>query len=334
MNKNRILFSLVICIIVLAYPIYMSTDYISKKIDEDKYVKLGFAVENNTLYNLKLVEKKIDRRVDIFHIFQKINETPKLNTIQNALDEGYTVLLTVEPWEGWNINTTKYVPSALLNGSIDADIDRWAISLNSLEFKKGKIVVRTMHEMNGNWYPWSAYSKETNYPEDSRDAYIHIVKRFRNVSDRLLFMWGLNYRGNRFVENKGTEYFYETDKINPGDQYYDMIGISGYNRISKIHSWKTFSELYGPIYLNIINVTNRSIWMAEISSVSEGGNKAEWISDTFYQTAHNYPRIDAIVWFDENKIFQDHIVDWAFDSTEESEIAFKKSVEYENMKRG
>lgn len=331
MNKERLIFSFIVCIVVFIYPIIQIGNSLSLKVDTDEFLELGFAVENNTLYNLKLVEKGIDRKVDIFHIFQKINEEPKLDTMQKALDEDYTILLTLEPWQGNGKNNDIYNPNAIINGSIDQDIDRWAIELNSLKFDKGKLIIRTMHEINGNWYPWCAYSKNSS-PENSKLAYMHFVNRYKIINDKTLFMFGINYRGKKFSGN-GTQDIYDVDETLVDEKYYDIIGISGYNRVSKYHTWKSFDEIYNPIYANLTDRTNKSIWIAEISSVSNGGDKAEWIKDMFDQVKFNFTRIDAVVWFDENKWYMGNVTDWAFDSTPESGIAFKESVRIENMRK-
>jgi mannan endo-1,4-beta-mannosidase len=331
MKKERIFYSLFISVIIIIYPVLYSVENISNNVDSDEYIKLGFSVENNTLYNLKLVEKGIGRRVDIFHVFQKINETPKLETFQEALDEGYTVLLTLEPWDGVSDNKKKYSPASIINGSIDSDIDKWARALNDLNFDKGDFIIRTMHEINGNWYPWSAYAEKSS-PEQSKLAFIHFTTRFKKNNNKTLFMFGINFRGNRYSDGN-IEYIYNVGETLLDDKYYDIIGISGYNRVSKYHEWKTFSELYDPIYSDLKKRTNKPIWIAEISSVSREGDKAEWIRDMFYQVKNNYPNIDSIVWFDENKVFLGEVMDWAYDSTPESGFAFREAVRSENMKK-
>lgn len=330
MNKERVLFSLFVCMIVLIYPIMFMIDQLSTPGD-DEYVKLGFAVENNTLYNLRLVEKDIRRKVDIFHIFQKIDEEPKLETMQQALDEGYIVLLTIEPWSGRENDSAIYSPSRVIKGSIDEDLDRWAVKLSSLDFKKGKLIVRTMHEINGNWYPWSAYI-EGSSPELSKSAYVHIVERLRKENNNLIFMFGVNYKGFRYDSRTGSvQELYNVSDLLPPDEYYDIAGISGYNRYPD--KWLTFPQLYDSIYANLIAGTDKPVWIAEISSVSKGGDKAEWINDMFYNVRHKYNRIEAIVWFDENKWFQDEIVDWAYDSTPQSRDVFKECVKLKNMRK-
>lgn len=332
MNKERILFSLIICIIILIYPIMFTAEHLPMIIHSDDYIKLGFAVENNTLYNIKLTEKEIGRRVDIFHIFQKIDEEPKLEDMQEILDSGYTLLLTLEPWPGRKNLTNNYTPRAIINGSIDQDIDKWVIALSSLKFTKGKFIIRTMHEINGNWYPWGAYTKGSS-PEDSKNAYIYMVNKLRYANRDIMFMYGIHYRGIRYDNKNGTEFIYDIDNILPDEEYYDIIGLSGYNRFSKNYKWRSFDELYRPMYINLTNATNKSIWIAEISTISKGGDKAEWIKDMFDQIRNNYTRIDAIVWFDENKWFEGEITDWRFDSTEDSKITFIQSVKFDNMKK-
>lgn len=324
MKIKRIIFSLLVLSIVLIYPtIYIGQSIIEIR-DKDKYIKLGFVVENNTLYNLKIIEKKIDRKADAFQIFQKITEEPKIAEIQEAIDRGYIVLIALEPWNGYVIdgNYTKYEPLAITNGSIDEDIARWDRAFKSLKYKKGDLVIRVGHEVNGDWYPWGAFWKN-NTMESSTEEYRYIISRLRD--ERLLRLWSLN-RKTFGYEGEWQPY----EKFYPGDKYVDIIGISSYNR--KEDQWMNFSYLYGTIYKDVSRF-NKPIWIAEMSSISIGGDKAEWIRDSFDQIRNNYTKIEAVFWFNENKIFQGELKDWQFDSTDASGITFREVVKKENMKR-
>lgn len=324
MKLNRLIFSLFILVIVMAYPIYFYVG--SAQNSGNDQIKIGMSVENNTLYNFKIVEKKIDRRLDSVSIFQKITEEPKTKDIQEFLDRGYTVMITLEIWNGTEIsdNYTMYEPTSVLNGSIDDDINKWSQSIKSLKYDKGKLAIRTLHEINGDWYPWAAFWRN-NTVEDAVNEYKYITNR---ISDgKVLRIWGLNRRTFGYKDR-----WVSWEKFYPGNNYVDIVGVSAYNRYDK--NWMNLTNLYGVIHKDLIKLNiSKPVWITEISSISKGGNKAEWITETFNDVKNNYHEIKMVFWFNENKMFNDTIKDWEFDSTPESADAFKEAIKYENLRR-
>ena len=62
--------------------------------------------------------------------------------------------------------------------------------------------------------------------------------------------------------------------------------------------------------------------VAETASTEQAGNKASWITDAFAtQIPSNFPRIKAVIWFNENKE-----ADWRIESSPAARAAFARAV--------
>ena len=78
--------------------------------------------------------------------------------------------------------------------------------------------MRTGWEFNGNWQPWAAAGKTSDY----RGAFRKFVSAFRAVSDRFVFEWSPN------IGDLGMN----PEDAWPGNDYVDIIGLSVYTHDS------------------------------------------------------------------------------------------------------
>ena len=78
--------------------------------------------------------------------------------------------------------------------------------------------------------------------------------------------------------------------------------------------------LFAQPYDRIAALGPQPIWVAEVASVEQGGDKAAWIRDMLTTTA--FPRLEAVVWFDENKG-----ADWRIRSTDSAVQAFREHLD-------
>jgi hypothetical protein len=78
--------------------------------------------------------------------------------------------------------------------------------------------------------------------------------------------------------------------------------------------------------------------IGETSSAETGGSKSRWIDDAFRQLATSYPKIRAVVWFNDDEGGQD----WPIESSASSEKSFRAAISsdryagnaYRNLKGG
>ncbi|HEY1188796.1 MAG TPA: hypothetical protein VGE74_14170, partial [Gemmata sp.] len=76
--------------------------------------------------------------VQIEHVFVNANDPAfAASEIRRISEAGMVPMVTVEPWDG--------IPEI-------GDKARWVSAL----FRRGRVLVRFCHEMNGSWYPWAS----------------------------------------------------------------------------------------------------------------------------------------------------------------------------------
>jgi len=256
------------------------------------------------------------RRVDIVHWFQPWGSGDWIVSPQPALIEavsatGRTPLITWEPWDP-RINSPDqrhFGLAWIASGAYDALISEWAQQLRDTG---RRVYLRPMHEMNGDWYPWAGSVNDNNDPQQYIAAWRHIVDIFRGQgAANVRFVWSPNHvdaPGNRM------ESFY------PGSDYVDVLAADGYNwgaAMPQFGGWRAFGEIFRDAYARLGKLGSQPIWITEIGSAPEGGDKAAWVRDMF-ATAKRMRRLRAIVWFNVDKER-----DWRADSTPQVAAAFR-----------
>ncbi|HWH84343.1 MAG TPA: glycosyl hydrolase [Burkholderiaceae bacterium] len=167
--------------------------------------------------------------------------------------------------------------------------------------------IRLAHEMNGNWYPWSAA-----IGGNSAQAYVVMWQRVLGIfwakgldSHTVQWIWAVNHED---ASPAHAEDYY------PGDAYVNWIGVDGYNwgASQSWSSWSRPDQVFAPMVARLRGVSTKPLALTETaSSTSLPGKvdvaaKSQWISELFaYATA---PGTGArmIVWFNEDKE-----TDWA-----------------------
>jgi beta-mannanase len=104
----------------------------------------------------------------------------------------------------------------------------------------------------------------------------------------------------------------------PGDEYVDWVGIDGYNwgTTQTWSSWMAYPTIESAIYGTYSQ--SKPIMTAETASCEQGGNKAQWISDTQAAAKTQFPDIRAFIWFDESKE-----CDWRVNSSQTALNAYQ-----------
>lgn len=211
-------------------------------------------------------------------------------------------------------STPSNVEVLIAKGKYDTYIRNWSTRLKTfLSGSDGiyntsddrRAYIRLGHEMNGNWYPWSA-AMGGNSPND----YINMWKHTKAIFDskgldakHLQWVWCVN---NTDVGGYSAESYY------PGDAYVNWIAIDGYNwGTSQTWSrWESPEEVFSPMVSRLRAITNKPLTITEVASTTARGAgtditaKTQWLTDTFnYAIAQN---INMIIYFNEDKE-----TDWA-----------------------
>lgn len=171
------------------------------------------------------------------------------------------------------------------------------------------VFLRFAHEMNGNWYPWGGA-----YPKTFKEAWKRIHRIFREEgASNVVWVWCPN------VMSVPQESWNRAEAYYPGNEYVDWIGVDGYNwgNTQKWSRWLDFSEIFEGFYKQFADL--KPIMIAETSSAEGGGNKAEWIARMRHSLKTDFPKVKALIWFQEEKE-----VDWRVNSSEASRRAFQE----------
>ncbi len=154
-----------------------------------------------------------------------------------------------------------------------------------------------MHEMNGNWYPWGATIGD-NTPELYIQAWRRMVSIFRDHgATNVKFVWCPVPWSVPDTPDTQLEDYY------PGTGFVDILSLDGYNWGSEHPDWggwQSFESVFGEAYKRLTRLGPQPVWIAEVGSAPQGGDKAAWVRD-MWKTARTMPRLEAIVWFDQDK---------------------------------
>ena len=209
----------------------------------------------------------------------------------------------------------------VLNGKHDDYIDRFASDAKKLE---KEVLIRFLHEFNGNWYVWSGNKngKENGGPEKVIAVWKYVVDRFNNVgADNVKWLWVPHGPST----DLSTEAWNNVSNYWPGTDYVDWIGLDGYNFYPKdpwggVRPLRDFDNCFRALYDSCAVLGNHPMMIAEFGTgefQSEDFNKAAWITDAFGKIKNEYPRIKIFTWFNINKE-----LDWRVNSSPEALQAF------------
>jgi hypothetical protein len=258
---------------------------------------------------LEAAESLAGTHAGVVHFFISDSESFPAARCQSVADHGSTPLVTLE---FWSIGSTGL--TAITNGSKDAYITKFA---DAAKAYGGEVWLRPFHEMNGNWYPWGG-SVGSNSASKLVAAWKHVHDIFvAEGATNVKFVWCVN---NDSVPSGSAN---AISAYWPGDAYVDYAAMDGYNAgtTQSWSSWRPFTNVFGAAYSTVAGLTSKPIFIAETSSVEQGGSKAAWVTDMFSSIASKFPRLIGVCWFDELKTY-----DWRIESSTASADAFRTSL--------
>lgn len=224
---------------------------------------------------------------------------------------GITPEITWEPWNPSDgVNQPQYDLASIIDGSHDAYIRNWARQIKAWH---GTVKLRFAQEMNANWYPWCE-GVNGNAPGAYRTAWQHVYNIFKSVGTRnVIWVWSPN------TQFPGSTPFSASW---PGDSYVSQVALDGYNWGSTRSDtrWQSFSQVFSPSVNALTALTQKPLYIGEVASAEDGGNKASWITNMFAVLKAS-PAIKGFVWFDHDKE-----TDWRINSSTASLAAFRSGL--------
>ena len=238
---------------------------------------------------------------------------------------------------------SEYTLSHIINGDLDGYLTKYAGDIVRTNLP---VVIRFDHEMNGNWYPWSA-GMYNNTPAKFVEAWRHIWTVFNNVgaNSNVIWLWSPSRIDNLKPHATTGGGVGQTDLAEdyPGDQYVDWVGASMYLRVTK--TGPTYSATFGKTVSALEALCNKPLFIPETAAVETDSTtgadvsalKAEWIANAFAGFLAD-PRIVGFLWFNNPATATVNGVpvtnNWRIDSSTAALSAFQRGVSSTDFSSG
>ena len=186
--------------------------------------------------------------------------------------------------------TDKNMIYEILDGEYDQFINAYTKLVSS--YPHVTVLFRPFNEMNGDWCNYSAFHTSRD-PQLYVELYRYLYEKFEAAGcNNTIWVWNPNeisfpnYKWN-------SEFLYY-----PGDGYVDVYGITGYNTGTYYEgeTWRSFDEIYAPVYERALLINEKPIMITEFSCSSVGGDKVKWIEDMFLSLP-KYDKIKVGIWW-------------------------------------
>jgi len=253
----------------------------------------AFIADKPTRKAIRQFQKDFGKKPYLVMVFIDWDKFIEDEIIADVYSSDCVLFVTWEPWYAAGKKGINY--DELLSGKWDKYIMDFA---NKLKGINRTVLLRFAHEMNGDWYPWSASKIGSR-------KYTAVYKHTKNIFDKLSadnvkWVFSVNWED---VPN-GNSYM----KPYPGNKYVDFIGIDGYNwGNSKSWSrWMSFKDIFNKRCEEAAAHFKKPIIINEFSSTSSGGNKARWIREAMAEIK-TMKKVRGFVLFNVNKE-----TDWSF----------------------
>jgi hypothetical protein len=230
---------------------------------------------------------------------------------------GIVPMVTWEPWQH-GPHAHRITLRDIARGRYDSYIRRFALQVRAYG---GPLFFRPMHEMDGDWYPWSG-TWPGNTPEQFVNAWRHMHRLFvRAGATNATWVWCVNQWSVPHTTGNTIERYW------PGSRFVDWIGISGFNAgpVRPPFRWQSFDWVFRTRYDEVLRY-GKPMMIAETGAPERGGDKAAWITDTFHTMLAAYPEIHAIVWYDQRDPHHPGLGDWRIDSSPAALQAFRRAI--------
>lgn len=192
---------------------------------------------------------------------------------------------------------------SITEGHFDSFFGYWA---NQIKEVKGTVLLRILHEFNGDWYPWCIVNNDKN-PQLLAKAYryIHNIFKENNVRN-VKFIWCPN---SMSIPQESWNYIMDAY---PGNEYVDFVGLDVYNGAGKSVLWRSFrKEAIENYFVLTENFPAKPLFICEVASREKKSsepaslqNKSEWIKQMSQALKSDMSKVRLLVWFNEKETFK------------------------------
>lgn len=276
------------------------------------------------------MERNLDYEFGILLKYLWLGEEFPRNILEEAYGDRKIVEFTLQTM--WDIrpgtadkNTSNSALFDILRGEYDDALKEYAEQFKAFGHP---VLFRLNNEMNGTWTLYSGIADMCD-PDLFISAWRYMYEFFeREGVDNLIWIFNPHDRSYPPLNWNNQVAYY------PGDEYVQLIGITGYNNGTYFQSktgerWRSFEEIYSEINANYYPIYKNFPWIiGEFASSSVGGDKAEWIEKMF-NDIKEYKNIKAAVWwshYDPDPETKKPARKYWLDETPETLNAFKRGV--------
>ncbi|MGQ0827245.1 MAG: glycoside hydrolase family 26 protein [Bacteroidota bacterium] len=276
---------------------------------------------------------KCNKKLGVVHFFQPFavdggntqNHYPSIERVNKVIEQGYLPMITLEDHfvnlpagqAGASLSMKQPNLYSIVEGHLDPFFAAWAKEIKQVN---GTVLLRILHEFNGNWYPWCIVNNDRN-PDLFKKAFIHIHDLFtaQNVKN-VKFIWCPNS-----MSLPQEKWNFIMDAY-PGNEYVDYLGLDIYNGAGESRLWRSFRKEGIENYYLLTQQLDKPLFICEIASreresneSKSAQNKAEWIKQMSEALTTDMSKIRLLTWFNEKSTFK-------VNSSIEAQNAFQKYI--------
>ncbi|MDQ3047710.1 MAG: hypothetical protein M3R27_09200 [Bacteroidota bacterium] len=267
------------------------------------------------------------KKLGVIHFFQPFaadggntqNHYPSIDRINKVVEGGYIPMVTLED-HFVNTDPNMKQPNlySIIEGHFDSFFISWATQIKQV---KGTVLLRILHEFNGDWYPWCIANNDKN-PAVLIQAYKHIHDIFKAQQvGNVKFIWCPN---SMSIPQEKWNYIMDAY---PGDEYVDYVALDVYNGAGQSTLWRSFrKEAIENYFILTNNLLYKPLFICEVasrertSSESLGAqSKGEWIKDMSDCLGTDMSKVRLLTWFNEKSTFK-------VNTSAEAQKAFLESI--------
>lgn len=270
---------------------------------------------------LQEFEILVDKKVAIAHYYrgwESWTDPVLLSEFTSIRSQGWTPMLSSNPYYFSQCPASdKPLYQSIAEGNCDEFLHNAGKNLRRV---KHPFYLLFAWEMNNKDLEWSVpYTGSTSEQFVAGWRHIHTIFKEEKV-DNVIWVFNPN------IPNV-TDFPYQA--LYPGDEYVDWVGLDGYNwgTTQSWSTWLPFYDVFSGPYNELVRIApQKPILISEFNTTDMGGNKGEWYKDAFEeQIPNNFPNIQAVVIFNEDRTKQER-VNWKVDVSPEALEGFKNAV--------
>ena len=237
------------------------------------------------------IQNKLGYTFPVLLHYTNLSQTYNITDIlSRARNDGHVVELTLQT-PIYDATTQTNMVYEILEGKYDDYLHNYAAEVSQFGHP---VLFRPFNEMNGDWCAYSAFWAArdcSTYVALYR--YLYDIFEEEGANANTLWVWNPNEKSfPNYAWNFADNYY-------PGDEYVDVVGLTGYNtgNYYEGETWRSFNDIYEPLYKHMAPQYRQPLIITEFACSSIGGNKPQWVDDMFDDLKMR-PRIKIAVWWD------------------------------------